>query len=252
MKTKKLISFLIAILLISGTLSAQPKFLLNVNGGLSIPLPDLKGDVATVPIATSFEKDYGMKLGVNFGAHGKYAFDKDCKIRGVLGLTYNIFMNPGEYASVTGSYKYKPMINIFTTSLGIEYAFQPKEKYSPFIGADFTANFFSGSFDYDPPFTSIPNISLTSATRFGLQFNLGTDVAINENIGIVVGMKYHLANLIGKDSDTSALSLILPNERPLNDGDYTYAGKTVSAKNISYVQFYAGLTFFFNQQKKTK
>lgn len=141
-------------------------------------------------------------------------------------------------------------MNMLTTSLGIEYAFQPKEKYNFFIGTDLTANFFSGSFNYEPPLTGIPDISLEPATRFGLQFNLGTEAALNENIGIVVGMKYHLANLIGKDSDTSTFSVLLPNERPLNDGEYTYAGNTVSAKNISYVQFYAGIIFFLNQQRK--
>jgi opacity protein-like surface antigen len=250
---KQKITFLIIsffLFSISPQLQSQPKFIIHLYGGLSVPLPQLQGDVAPVPIATTFEKDYGMKLGINFGADGKYAFDKKGNIRGVISLGYNIFMNPGEYSSVTGSYKYKPTIGIFTASLGAEYAFLPKEKWCPYAGVDFTANFFNGSFNYDPQFSGIPNISLKSATRFGLQFGVGTDVAVSRSVGITAGVKYHLVNLIGKDSDTSTFSQILPSERPLNDAEYTYSGKTVSAKNISYVQIYAGVTFYLGQPKK--
>jgi opacity protein-like surface antigen len=235
---------------ISSQLYSQPKFLIHFYGGLSVPLPQLQGDVAVIPIATTFEKDYGMRLGINFGTDAKYAFDKKGCIRGVLSLGYNMFMNPGEYVSATGNYKYKPIIGIFTASLGAEYAFQPKEKWSPFVGVDFTANFFSGSFNYDPKFPTIPDISLKSETRFGLQFGAGADFSLSKSIGIIAGFKYHLANLIGKDSDTSTFSQILPSERPLNDAEYTYGGKTVSAKNISYVQIYSGLTIYFGQPKK--
>jgi opacity protein-like surface antigen len=238
------------LLSVSYQTNSQPKFIIHLYGGLSVPLPQLQGDVAPVPTATTFEKNYGMKLGINFGADGKYAFDKKGNIRGVVSLGYNMFINPGEYASLTGSYTYTPTIGIFTASLGAEYAFLPKEKWCPFVGVDFTANFFNGSFNYDPKFPTIPDISLKSAARFGLQFGAGADVAISKSIGVFASVKYHLANLIGKDSDTSTFSLILPSERPLNDAEYTYGGKTVSAKNIQYVQISAGVVFFLGQPKK--
>ena len=250
---KQRIAFLIiSVLLFSmfPQLQSQPKFTIHLYGGLSVPLPDLQGDVAPIPIATTFEKDYGMKLGINFGADGKYAFDKKGNIRGVLSLGYNLFINPGEYASVSGNYKYKPTIGIFTAALGPEYAFTPKQKWCPYVGVDFTANFFNGSFNYDPQFPGIPNISLKSETRFGLQFRVGTDVSISRSVGIFAEVKYHLANLIGKDSDTSTFSQILPTERPLNDAEYTYNNTTVSAKNISYTQISLGVTFFLGQPKK--
>jgi hypothetical protein len=202
-----------------------------------------------MPIATTFEKDYGMRIGSNFGADAKYAFDKRGNFRGVLGISYNLFMNPGDYVSSSGTYSYRPQIGILTLSLGPEYAFLPKGKINPFIGIDFTANFFNGSFEYDPAFLTIPNITLESASRFGVQACLGADVTLSKQFGIVVGVKYNLANLIGKDSDTSKLSQI-ETERPLNDKEYTYAGKTVSDKNISYLQYYAGVSFFFGHPKK--
>lgn len=231
-------------------LQSQPKFTIHLYGGLSVPLPDLQGDVATVPVATTLEKDYGMKLGINFGADGKYAFDKKGNIRGVLSLGYNLFINPGEYVSAGGSYKYKPTIGIFTAAIGPEYAFTPKQKWCPYVGVDFTANFYNGSFNYDPAFPGIPDISLESETRFGLQFRVGTDVSISRSVGIFAEVKYHLANLIGKDSDTTSFSQTLPTERPLNDAEYEYGGKTVSSKNISYTQISIGVTFFLGQPKK--
>jgi hypothetical protein len=252
MKTKITIP-LIGFLFVTLSLQAysQPKFVLNLYGGVSLPLPQLQGEVATVPIATTFEKDYGMRLGFNFGADGKYAFDKKGNIRGVLSLGYNIFMNPGEYKSTISTYKYNPQIGIFTASLGIEYAFLPKEKYNPFLGVDITANFFNGSFDYDPLFPGIPNISLKSESRFGIQFNGGAEFKISKSFGIVAGAKLNLANLIGKDADTSSLSTTtISSERSLNDKEYTYRGTTVSAKNIFYFQVYAGVSFFFGEPKK--
>ncbi len=232
-------------------INSQPKVILHLYGGLSVPLPQLQGDVPPAPIAITFEKDYGMKLGINFGADGKYAFDKKGNIRGVLSFGYNMFINPGDYVSVAGTSSYRPTIGILTISLGGEYAFLPKERWNPFIGVDFTANFFNGSFKYDPQIAGIPDITLESATRFGIQVGAGADVTISKSIGIVAGFKYHLANLIGKDSDTSTFSVFLPTERPLNDAEYTYGGKTYDAKNISYFQIYAGISFFFGQPKKT-
>jgi hypothetical protein len=249
---QKFIFIVLSVLLfsVSNQSNSQPKFIIHLYGGLSVPFPQLQGDVNPVPIAATFEKDYAMRLGINFGADGKYAFDKKGNIRGVLALGYNLFMNPGEYASITGSYKYKPTIGILTAAIGPEYAFLPKEKWCPFVGVDFTANFFNGSFKYDPKFSTIPDISLKSETRFGVQFRVGTDVSISKSVGAFAEVKYHLANLIGKDSDTSTFAQILPTERPLNDAEYTYGGKTVSAKNISYMQISAGVSFLLGQPKK--
>ncbi len=250
---KLLFTVLIALLSFFNYSYSQPKLIIHAYGGLSLPLPDLKGVVPPAPVANTLLTDYGMRIGVNFGVDGKYAFDKNGNIRAVVGLGYNLFMNPAEYASITGSYKYKPMIGILTASLGAEYAFLPKGKTNPFVGVDFTANFFNGSFEYDPQFTGIPNVTLKPATRFGIQFNAGVDIQLGKSIGIVVGGKYNLANLIGKDSDTSKFSAAsIPTERPLNDKEYTYGGLTYSSKNISYLQYYVGISFYLMQPKKVK
>lgn len=74
-----------------------------------------------------------MRVGFNIGADGKYAFDKNGNFRGVLGFAYNSIINPVEYSSGLGSYKYKPTINILTLSLGGEYAITPKKKSAGFL-----------------------------------------------------------------------------------------------------------------------
>jgi hypothetical protein len=241
---------IIVLFAFSGQAFSQPKFVLHLTGGLSVPLPDLKGDITTTAtlIAPKTDENYLMRLGVNFGADVKYAFDKKGNIRGVFGIGYNLMMNPADIIGAPSTIKFRPTIGILTLSLGPEYAFLPKGKFNPFVGVDFTANFINGSFDYEPEYSPIfTNFSIESATRFGLQFGIGGDIVLGKNIGLVVGFKYCLANLIGKDSDTTKLS---GTKRALNDAEYTNQGTTFKAKNISYVQVYTGLAFFFGQPKK--
>jgi len=249
---KKLSILFVTLLILTASSTntfSQPKFIVHLMGGISVPLPDLQGDIdLNSAIAPTTEKNYLMKLSINFGADAKYAFDKKGNFRGVFGIGYNMFMNPADLLGLGATIKFRPKINILTLSLGPEYAFLPKGKFNPFIGVDFTANFINGSFDYEPQMSPIfNNITIESAARFGLQFGLGADIALGKSIGIVVGVKYNLANLIGKDSDTSKVS---GTTRALNDAEYTYGGSTISAKNISYVQIYSGFAFFLGQPKK--
>lgn len=219
---------------------AQPRLTLHFTGGYSLPLPDLKGEI---PPEFSIN-DYQMKNGFNFGADGKYALIKKGTLRITGSLAYTMFINSGDLEIAVGTAERK--INILTAGLGVEYAFLPKQKISPFIGAEFTGNFFNGKyienaggFDHE--------YNLKAESRFGVQIGAGVDFALNKNIGIVVGSKYSLANLIGKDYDTSTVVT----EYTLNDKEYTSAtGVTVTAKNISYLQFYAGISFYLMQPKK--
>ena len=249
MKSVKLLFVSVIVLAaFSGQVFSQPKFVLHITGGLSVPFPDLKGDVSTIlTTPNNIDDNYLMKLGFNFGADGKYAFDKKGNFRGVFGIGYNIFVNPADLVSIGTTINYRPTIGILTLSLGPEYAFLPKEKFNPFVGVDFTANFISGSYEYSLQTTTLSNITLESAARFGLQFGLGGDIKLGKNIGLVVGVKYNLANLIGKDSDTSKISAT---SHALNDAEYTYNNKTYPAKSISYVQIYSGITFYIGQPKK--
>ena len=94
-------------------------------------------------------------------------------------------------------------------------------------------NFFSGSFHSEEG-TTTTDLTLQSATRFGIQMGGGVDFRFSYNIGSVIGFKYSIANLIGKSEGT--------------DVGTTYALSDVrfgKNRTISYLQLYAGVSFYF-------
>ncbi len=240
---KKLIALLIIAIAFIGSNSittfSQPQITVHVTGGYDIPLPDLKGDYDTKADSGT----YLMKRGFSFGADGKYYLGKKRNVGITFGLGYTMFSNNADTSTLLGLKNIKNKINAFTVGLGVEYAFMPKGKANPFVGAEFTGHFFSG--DFSATFGTLSTTgTLKSASRFGLALGAGVDVQLNKNIGFIVGGKYNMANLIGKDSTSSTVT----NEYTLNDKSTA----TTSAKNINYLQFYAGVSFYFNRPKIKK
>jgi hypothetical protein len=241
---KKLSVLFVAFVLLFGlsTVKAQPQVTIHLTGGYNLPMPDLKGDITD---SADRIDTYGMKMGYGFGADGKYYLGKKRNVGITLYAGYQLFQNSED--TVTGMGKdIKLKLNAFNLGLGIEYAFLPKGKANPFIGAEFTGHFFSGSSEGTINGTSY-SYTLKSASRFGAAFGAGVDIKLSKSIGIIIGGKYHLANLIGKDYDSS----IVANEYKLNDKEYTVGNTTIAAKNISYIQGYLGISFYLNQPKKT-
>jgi len=214
---------------------------IHLTGGYNLPMPDLKGDITD---SADRVDTYGMKMGYGFGADGKYYLGKKRNVGITFDVGYQMFSNSED--TVTGMGKdIKLKLNAFNLGLGIEYAFLPKGKANPFIGAEFTGHFFSGSADGSVLGTTY-SYTLKSASRFGAAFGAGVDIKLSKSIGIIIGGKYHLANLIGKDYD----STVVVNEYKLNDKEYTVGNTTIAAKNISYLQAYLGISFYLNQPKK--
>lgn len=236
---KKLVALFVilaAFLSLNSVTFSQPQVTVHVTGGYNVPLPDLKGEFPTD------SNSYFMSNGFNAGADVKYYLGKKRNVGITLSLSYNGFSS-GDITITDSLFggTGKNKINIFVAGLGVEYAFLPKGKANPFIGAEFTGNFFSGNAKFTPTSGTETSADLKSASRFGVQFNGGVDIAFSKNIGGVVGVRYNLANLIGKDSITSTSTT----EFNLNDKETA----TIKAKNISYIQLYAGLSFYFNRPK---
>jgi len=242
---KKLSALLVVLALTFGLGSsfAQPQFTIHLKGGYNLPMPDLKGDILD---SADLQNTFGMKLGYGFGADGKYYLGKKRNVGITLDLGYQMFSNSEDTSQYLGS-SIKNKLNAFNFGVGVEYAFMPKGKVNPFIGAEFTGHIFSGSAEGSRNGVSYSS-TLKSASRFGAAFGFGLDFQLNKSIGIVVGGKYHLANLIGKDFDTTSTSTT---EYPLNDKEFTIGTTTIAAKNISYLQAYLGVSFYLNQPKKT-
>lgn len=239
---KVLRAFLFALIIISAVYS-QPKLTLTLTCGYVQPFPHLSGDVAD---STDRKSTYLAKNGYNGGLSGKYAFGKKGNFRITGSVSYNNFTGEGAYIH-TNNVDFHSHMTILSAGLGIEYAFLPKGKTNPFAGIEFTGNFISG--EKEETSTAILDhdegtvmLSLNSAVRYGLSAGGGVDLMLSKNFGAVFGFKYHFSNMAGKDyiAETNI------GEYNLNDKE----NENSKAKNISYMQFYAGLTVYFGIPKK--
>jgi outer membrane protein W len=172
-----------------------------------------------------------MKFGINFLAGDiKLAIDPNCHLRGMMGLSLNVFTNPKEVLTLGLLSVVRTHINIVSFQLGAEYAFSPKNRISPFVGGAFTSNFISGD-------------DFSAQTRYGLRFTVGGDIKIRNNFGAIMGISYDIANLMGKSTNINTLRYDV-NQFPLNDEEFTLEGNKISAKTISYLNFYVGFSLF--------
>lgn len=226
---------------------SQAKFILNVTAGYSQPAGDFRNPVE-LNDTISDEWPYLMKTGYNIGLTGKLSMNKTASIKMVFSLEYNGFKNWGnitssESAATNGTVEFLPDVSIINATIGAQYDFNPKKSVNPFAGLDLTGNFFGGNFGSNPS-SNFPKNQLKSETRIGLQIGGGVDFNCNDYIGVNCGLKYNMANLFGKgdfESDTTSTQF------SLNDN--------AGGRNISYLQFYAGVSFYIGDvtaAKKTK
>jgi len=222
-----------------------------------MPFGELKGDFPDSLNSTGsldFTKAPTLltKNGFNFGAIGKYVVDTTGHARLTAGFNYSSFSGNKDYIRTSGTRSYKNTVGIFSISAGAEYSFSPAKKVNPFVGLELAVNVFSGKIEGSGD-TSI-TLDRASETRFGIIGGAGVDIKINKSIGAVIGVKYSLANLIGRKTETSSannsvtddeeggtLTLI---EIPLNDDETS----TNRSKTINYLQFYAGLSIYLGNQ----
>jgi opacity protein-like surface antigen len=143
-----------------------------------------------------------------------------------------------------GTGTWRANMNIFTIGVGAEYDFAPKRPANPFVNVQFTTNIIGGKTKFEASGGNVPSYSadMTSAVRFGAQFGAGVDVKLSKNIGVIIGGRYAFANLFGKDSTANTSTTY-----GLNDKETP----TMKSKKMAYLQFFAGMSFYFGQ-KTTK
>ncbi len=237
------------VLLINSNVYSQPKFTLHVTGGYTLPMQDFSSTIVASDTADD-NWPYKNKSGFNFGLDGKLAIGKKGNFRVVFGGSYNMFKQTGTIADPdAGNITLTTKMNILALSLGGEWAFQPTKKVNPFLGLDITTSFFSGSFATDPVIDAYPRTSMKSETRVGIQFGGGVDFKLSKMVGAVIGVKYHLVNLIGVGADDS--TEVAANEIDLGDKAHTEGGVSVAARSIGYLQAYVGVSFYFGAPKPT-
>lgn len=261
MKTYKyLFIFSFAVFLLCSNTVSQPKFTIHLTGGYGVPLGDFKTDIPANERADADYFPYYTKQLINFGLDGKLALGKKGNFRVVLGAAYNMFSNDADAifrADSTGTLvttNFKPKVNIFSVFLGAEWAFMPKGKVNPFIGAGFAGNFFGGEFEFGQSVfvkgaQRTAPMDMKSETRIGIIFDGGVDFMFSKNVGAILGVKYHMINPLGKGADDP--SEVGENEIDLADQEHTEDGNTFAARSISSINGYLGVSFYFGAPKKT-
>jgi opacity protein-like surface antigen len=246
-KINTLIAILVIIFAVNG-LKAQtypvPKFNFHVMAGYTFCLPNLSSKVDFPGDPAANPTPYFIKNGFNFGADAKYYVDRKSTFGVMASLTYSMLSSGNTVVTgnpTWGSGTFKTDMNIFTFGIGAEYDFAPKRPANPFVNVQFTTNMFSGKSSFvstDPAPNSSFNLDMTAAVRFGAMFGAGVDVKLSKNLGIVIGGRYAFANLFGKDSTASSST-----NYGLNDKENSVTGKL--SRKIAYLQFYAGMSFYF-------
>ena len=126
--------FILLISYFNVTLYSQPRLILHITGGYSLPLPDLKGDLP----GNANDNNYHMAGALNLGVDGMFNLDKKGYV-GVLGsFGYNTFSNSGDLPILATTQRLK--LNLLTTGLGLQFSFPKIKQFRPFVSSQFTWN----------------------------------------------------------------------------------------------------------------
>lgn len=221
-----------------GVLSTKPEFILTAFAGGSMPLNQLKGDVSTISLTNGATSavSYFEKWGYNIGVLGKLPVGKKGNLRINLSFVYNRFFNTGTDSSNTMTVE--PNLNILQTGLGAEWAFTNVGKITPFIAVELNANICNGSIDiFEAASGPAQSYNYNRNIRYGFNAGAGIEYSINRTFGLTGGIKYHWTNPIGKDYDETGA-------HDLNDDAFTINGVNVGQKNITFLNFYAGIALY--------
>ena len=256
-----------------------PQFVVELNGAYNLPIMDTKGEVADF---FKFQ-NYGTKIGFGGELNFKLAVSKYGEVRPMLTLGYAQFQNkddskayidlnniingyplPGtqQFGSVTGNCDL--FIRTAYAGLGIEYAFTKVDKarrFTPYGNLTFDLNVIWGLYRQTPtqrvsgqlnPETEI-SFTIKSTVRFGLSVGVGAQYRLATPFGINFGIKFKMANLIGKESKTTSTQKQDPNEENkmnlLDKGDTNINTMLSSNRNIGYMHFYLGFAFYIGKKK---
>src|SRR5437773_2293090 len=216
---KQILLAISGILIINCIANSQPRTSIQFVGGYSIPLGVMKGkfdDNRAIFTNNADSNTYFLQNGFNFGLNFTHSpFRKFTNFKLLGGINYNRFSQNKDYSSDTSPVIIKYNLRIFTLSIGAQYSYQTKRsKVNPFVSAEFTVNFYSGVLEatFNTGTPEVSNFNPTS--RYGLQLGGGIDFVLGQRVGIITGVKYNMANLIGRQSlgDTG-------NTYNLNDAD---------------------------------
>jgi hypothetical protein len=223
---------------------SQPATTLHFVGGYAIAMGDMKGDFGPTQATFTVNSDsntYFLHNGFTFGMDLKFApYTRHKGFKIIGGIHYNSFSQGAEYGDSTGSVVIDYGMRIFSITIGVDLSYETKtSKINPFVNAQFTTNFFSGNYDETYSDGNTTNLTLKSATRFGLKFGGGLDIPLGRRLGAVLGFNYNMANLLGKESSAD-----FGTQYNLNDKEGTVNNKKWDNRSINFLNIYAGFTLY--------
>jgi hypothetical protein len=224
-----------------------PRVTLSLNFNYDIGHLDMAGNENTVFRKAEFiaGETFGTRYGYGGSLTGKFALHKAGNARlNVTGSFQRFMSNFIISVSPEGKVHY----NVFGGSLGIENNFSPNKKFKPYVGGDFVISVINGGATLQTDSTDF-DLKIKNSVRFGLSFNLGFEIAVNNKFGFNFGYKLVYANLIGRKSkaSTNANEIYLNDDKLLATDDYIqFAGW----KQFVYSTFSVGLNYYFGMKNK--
>jgi outer membrane protein W len=227
-----------------------------------VPVFDTRGDLQDF---FTF-KDFGLVYGIGFHFNVKYAANKKASIFPYLSFGFCQLQNDdNENAYIDsniirgyplpGNQTYGNKVNgnsilalrIIHLGLGAQYYFSSKHQLLPFIGAEIDYNSIWGFYEQTPTVVTgnapagKTYFTINNTTRIGVGIDAGLDYRITKNLGFVFGTKFKIANLFGKNSESSNDI----NKMNLLDKAATNLNSNLStSRNINYFEFYIGFSVF--------
>ena len=243
----------------------QPKVIIDVYGGYSLPMQDLSGSNNGEFYSFS---DYAASNGINTGIKGKFAVYTSplTQLRLTASVGYNHFWASGNEAYDVNvfpagwpSYSYTPpgmsvpgessiRLNVPDAAIGAEYAFwiDPQLRNNMSVGVEIlmsmiTGRVFNTKMNQPETFNTLNN-----NIRFGFAINYSYAARVNENFGFNITAKYAFRNLLGKTAKQSDENGYMY----LNDGEDTAVNPYLnSSRNIGDLSISAGVSFFIGTKK---
>lgn len=215
--------------------------------GLTSPTVDYSGDAKDFYAGTK----YGLRSGLHYGIMGKVQLGP---LNGRLSISYASLDNNGNANPEQPNSTLEIKNNVFMFTLGTEFGFGiPFSPVKPYAGIDVLFSTISGTYNFQGTSeVSSGEKSIKSASRTGLGFAIGSEVAFGKSFTLDLSLRYNLINLFGKSYDGVTNS----NNRDdaytnLNDGaDPNYSATNSkhpigNDRSIATIQLNVGLLFGF-------
>jgi len=215
--------------------------------GLTSPTVDYSGDAKDFYAGTK----YGIRSGLHYGIMGKVQLGP---LNGRLSISYASLDNSGNANPEQPNSTLEIKNNVFMFTLGTEFGFGiPFSPVKPYAGIDILFSSISGTYNFQGTSeVASGEKSIKSASRTGLGFSIGSEVAFGKSFTLDLSLRYNLINLFGKSYDgvtnSNDRNDVYSNLNDAADPNYSATNSKHPVGNdrsIATIQINVGLLFGF-------